>query len=165
MQSLIPSALALGLAALAAVFLAARRRSPPGATAERSAAAGVLALAVVIQSAHFLEEALTGFPGRLGDLFGLPGMPLWFFVGFNVLWIGIWIASVRGIRSGRAVAFFAAWFLAIAGMINGIAHPLMAVAGGGYFPGLVSSPLIAGVCVWLWVRLLRATRTGAMPTP
>lgn len=163
MQSLIPSAVALGLAALAALSLAAGRPSPPDAATERVAAARVLALAVVIQCAHFIEEALTGFHVRLGDLFGLPDMPLWLFVGFNVLWIGIWVASVWGIRSGRAFAFFAAWFLAIAGMINGIAHPLLAWAGGGYFPGLVSSPLVAGVCVWLWVRLHGATRAGATP--
>ena len=41
------------------------------------------------------------------------------------------------------LAALAAWFLAIAGMFNGIAHPLLALASGGYFPGLVSSPFIA----------------------
>ena len=52
----------------------------------------------------------------------------------------------------------AAWFLAIAGMFNGIAHPLLAVAAGGYFPGLASSPFIGAASVWLWFRLRSATR-------
>jgi hypothetical protein len=94
----------------------------------------------------------------LGDLLGLPGIPLSVFVVFNLMWLGIWVASVPGLRSARAAAFFAAWFLAIAGMFNGIAHPLLAIAAGGYFPGLVSSLFIGVVSVWLWLGLRRATR-------
>lgn len=56
------------------------------------------------------------------------------------------------------LAALAAWFLAIAGMFNGIAHPLLAIAAGGYFPGLVNSPFIGVASVWFWLRLLRATR-------
>lgn len=58
------------------------------------------------------------------------------------MWLGIWVLSVPGLRSARAFAFFAAWFLAIAGMVNGIVHPLLAIFVGVYFPGLVSSPFI-----------------------
>jgi hypothetical protein len=61
------------------------------------------------------------------------------------------------LRSARPAAFFAAWFLAIAGMFNGIAHPFLALAAGRYFPGLVSSPVIAAASVWLWLRLRDAT--------
>jgi len=116
-----------------------------------------------VQCVHFAEEAATGFHERLGALLGLPGMELSVFVVFNLVWIGIWVASVPGLRSARPAAFFAAWFLAIAGMINGIAHPLLALAAGGYFPGLVSSLLIGVASVWLWLRLRRATRSmGAL---
>ena len=86
-------------------------------------------------------------------------MPISLFVIFNLVWLGIWLASVPGLRSARKIAFFAAWFLAIAGMINGIAHPLLAIATGGYFPGLVSSPFVAVVCIVLWRRLRAATRS------
>ncbi|MBI2569230.1 MAG: hypothetical protein HYV63_19595 [Candidatus Schekmanbacteria bacterium] len=41
--------------------------------------------------------------------------------------------------------------------MNGIGHPLFAVASGGYFPGLITSPLIGVAGVVLWGRLLRAT--------
>ncbi len=78
------------------------------------------------------------------------------------MWLGIWVVSIPGLRSGRGVALFAAWFLAIAGMANGIAHPLLAVAAGRYFPGLLSSPVIGLASLWLWLQLRRATRTRSV---
>ena len=159
MLNLLPSIVILGLAALAAVILVRSRRSPPENVAERLAASHALALAVAIQSIHFTEEATTGFHEQLGPLLGLPGMPFSVFIAFNVMWLGIWVASIPGLRSSRAGAFFAAWFLAIAGMINGIAHPLLAIAAGAYFPGLVTSPFICIASVWLWLQLREATRT------
>ena len=158
MLSLLPSVFVLGLAALAALLLSLSRWSPPENVAERLAAARALALAVAAQGAHFAEETATGLHERLGALLGLPGIPLSQFVVFNVIWLGIWVASVPGLRSARAFAFFAAWFFAIAGMFNGVAHPLLAIADGGYFPGLVSSPLVGLAGVWLWLRLRDATR-------
>ena len=157
MLNLVPSIVALGFAALAAIVLVKRRVSPSGRLSERHAAARALGVAVAVQSVHFAEEAATGFHERLGAVFGLPGMQFSFFVAFNLMWLGIWVVSVPGVRSARAAAFFAAWFLAIAGMLNGVAHPLLAVAAGGYFPGLVSSPFIAVASVWLWLRLSAAT--------
>jgi hypothetical protein len=83
-------------------------------------------------------------------------MPLSFFVPVNVAWIVIWIVSIPFLRVGRRSAFFAAWFMAIAGMLNGVAHPIMAIASGGYFPGLITSPVIGLASVILWQRLQRA---------
>lgn len=117
MLNVLPSILVLGLAALAALRLVQSRRSPPENVAERLAAARALALAVGVQSVHFAEEAATGFHERLGALLGVPGIPLSVFVVFNLTWLGIWVASVPGLRSARAAAFFASWFLAIAGML------------------------------------------------
>jgi len=48
--------------------------------------------------------------------------------------------------------------LAIAGAANGVAHPLMSVAVGGYFPGLATSPLIGVLGVVLLRRLLAVTQ-------
>ena len=158
MLSLLPSILVLGLAALAALLLASNRPSPPENVAERFTAARALALATGIQALHFTEEAATGFHERLPALLGLPAMPFSFFILFNLAWLVIWVASIPGLRSSRTAAFFAAWFLAIAGIFNGVAHPLLAVAAEGYFPGLVSSPLIGAASVWLWLRLSKATQ-------
>jgi len=160
MLNFLPSMFVLGLAALAALLLVLGRCTPHENVAERRAAARALALAVVVQGIHFAEEAATGLHEQLPALFGLPSIPFSFFVIFNLAWLGIWVASVPGLLSARSDAFFAAWFLAIAGMFNGIAHPLLAIAGGGYFPGLVSSPFIGGASAWVWLRLRRATRPG-----
>jgi len=157
MLNLLPSIVALGLAALFAGYLAWQRRSPPERGVERNAAARALMLALIIQSIHFTEETATGFHDQLPALFGLPGIPFTAFVGFNLAWIAIWIMSVPGLRSARPAAFFAAWFLAIAGSINGIAHPLLALFSDGYFPGLFSSPFIGAASVLLLLKLRKAT--------
>jgi len=157
MLSLVPSIVVLGLAAFVALQLTLRRPSSTELTVERGAASQALALATAIQSGHFAEEWATDFHVRFPALFGLEPMPLSVFVAFNLTWIVIWIASVSLLRSAFKPAFFAAWFLAIAGILNGIAHPLMAVASGGYFPGLISSPFVGIVSVYLWIRLHGAT--------
>lgn len=157
MLSLVPSIVVLGLAAFAALELALRNSSPAEFVIERTTASRVLAVATAIQSGHFAEEWATDFHVRFPALFGLEPMPLSFFVLFNLTWIGFWIASIPLLRSGRKPAFFAAWFLAIAGMINSLAHPLMAVISGGYFPGLISSPFIGLASLKLWRRLHGAT--------
>lgn len=162
MLNLLPSILVLGLAALVALRLALTRDSPPERVAERSSAARALAVAVFIQAIHFAEETTTGFNERLGPLFGLPRMSLSIFLIFNIAWLVIWIVSIPGLKSSWTPAFFAAWFLAIAGVINGVAHPLMALAENGYFPGLVTSPFIGAASVWLWAQLRRATRETGM---
>jgi len=160
--SLLPSIVILGIAALAAMRQTLVYPSPPDQSEARSAAARALAATAVIQAAHFTEEALTDFPGRLGDLLGLPAMPMSFFLVFNLGWLAIWAASVPGLRSARLGAFFAAWFLAIAGIINGIAHPALSIASGAYFPGLLTSPFIGIAGIWLF-RKLKATPGSRVP--
>ena len=160
MLSLLPSFVVLGTAAVAAAGLAIVRPSPPERGGARRVAARALAIAAAAQALHFLEEATTGFRMQLGDVFGLPAMSLSFFAVFNVVWLLLWVASVPAVRRGHALGFFAAWFLAIAGMLNGVLHPAVAMGIGGYFPGLVSSPVIAVASVWLWIRLRQATAEG-----
>ena len=159
MLSVLPSVLVLGLAALAAATLAWTRSSPPEWASKRRVTAQTLALATAVQAIHFTEEAITDFPRRLGELLGLPAMPMSFFMVFNLAWIGIWLASIVAIRAAHRWAFFAAWFLAIAGMFNGIAHPMLAAASVGYFPGLWTSPAIALAGLWLASKLREATRS------
>ncbi len=160
MLSLVPSIAVLGLAALAALQLALRRQTSTELAMECAKASQMLAVATAIQAIHFAEEWATDFHITFPALFGLEPMPLSFFVTFNVTWIVVWIASVPLLLSGRKAAFFAAWFLAIAGVLNGIAHPLMAVASGGYFPGLFSAPFIGLASIFLWRRLLGATSSS-----
>ncbi len=153
---MLPSILVLSAVAVAALMVT-RARPVSENDSAKGAAAVALTVAVVVQSVHFAEETATGLHERLPALFGLSAMPFSVFVVFNVAWIGIWVASVPGLRFGRVAAFFAAWFLAIAGVLNGVAHPLLAVASGGYFPGLVTSPFIGLAGAFLWFRLRGAT--------
>ena len=154
--SFLPSIVVLGLVAAAAARLA-QKPTKDGQQPERGRAARVLCIATIVQGIHFIEEVSTGFHERLPALIGEPRMPLSIFVAFNLVWLIIWMASVPGLSDGRRGAFFAAWFLAIAGILNGIAHPLLALASNGYFPGLVTSPFIGAAGVWLCLSLRRAT--------
>ena len=158
--SALPSVVILGLAMLAAAGLA-RARSPAPDRGVRLRAAGALVVAVLVQALHLAEEATTGFHERFPALMGLPAMSFPLFLGFNLAWLGIWCASVPGVRAGRPLAYFAAWFLAIAGVLNGVGHPAFAIAVGGYFPGLFTSPLIALAAAWLAVCLLSASERPA----
>ena len=158
MWSVVPSVVVLGLVALFAAQLARQRSSPVEAADERTAASRMLGVATAIQAVHFAEEWATGFHVRFPALLGMDPMPLSFFVSFNVAWLAIWIASIPLVRQGRTPAFFATWFLAIAGMLNGVAHPAMAAISGGYFPGLITSPFIGLAGLMLWRRLKNATR-------
>lgn len=161
MLSVLPSVVVLGLVAIVALQLAQSRSSPIEAATERRYASTVLGIATTIQCAHFVEEWATEFHVRFPALLGLDPMPLSLFAAFNLAWIAFWIASIPLLRIGRRAAFFAAWFLAIAGVLNGIAHPMMAVSSGGYFPGLITSPLVGIAGVILWQRLQAATSEAA----
>lgn len=157
MLSAIPSVTVLGMVAIFAIRLAQRRSSPIEAATERFAASTVLGATTAIQGVHFAEEWSTGFHIQFPALMGLDPMPLSFFVTFNISWLAIWVVSMPLIRRGSSFAFFAAWFLAIAAMLNGVAHPIMALGSGSYFPGLLTSPLIGIAGVILWQRLREAT--------
>ena len=157
MESWVPSVVVLGLAALAAGRLALTRPSPPERAAERSAAAWAMAPATALQCLHFVEEALSGFHERFPETFGLPPIQFGAFVSFNLACIVVWLLSIRWLARGAPAAFFAAWFLAIAGTINLIGHPLLALSSGKYFPGLWTAPFVGGACVLLGTRLRAAT--------
>ena len=156
-MSYLPSIVVLGLVALVALRIARSRASREDRAEKRVAASKALGLATAVQSVHFGEEWATEFHIRFPALFGLEPMSLPVFVLFNLAWIAIWIASIPMLRTVHTFGFFAAWFLALAGMINAVAHPLMAIVSGGYFPGLISSPLIGVAAFCLWRRLNEAT--------
>ena len=107
---------------------------------------------------HTAEEFLTGFYVRFPELLGLSPWTPEFFVTLNVLWIGIWVLSAAGLRKGLRVALVPAWFLAIGMVLNGIAHPLLALRVGAYFPGLITSPVVGILGVALGRQLTELTQ-------
>jgi Protein of unknown function with HXXEE motif len=162
LRSLLPSAVVLGAFAGVAVFLTVTRGWAAGSAAHIRGAVNVTLLTISFQTMHFAEELLTGFRERFPALFDLPPMPLRFFVLFNLAWILVWSLCAWGLAARRRAALFPLWFLGIACIANGVAHPALSVLAGGYFPGLVTSPLVGVLGVLLLRRLARITHRGEL---
>jgi len=157
LRSILIGTAGLSTAGLAAVLVTVLRSRP----SEGVALVSVVRLgyfAVLVQSAHFVEEFATGFHVRFPELLSLEPWSPAFFALFNLGWLAIWLASCWGLPAQHPLAVAALWFLAIAGTVNGIAHPLLSVVSGGYFPGLVTSPFIGVVGALLARRLAKATQ-------
>jgi hypothetical protein len=156
LRSILVGTAGLSVAAVAALLLTLLR-PVTGDRACRERTAGIFLLGLAVQSLHFMEEFVTGFEQRFPALLGLPVWSERFFVAFNLVWISIWILSAVGLQRGYRAALFPVWFFAIAAMANGTAHPLLAVVAKGYFPGLITSPVLGVLGVLLWRRLQELT--------
>ncbi len=115
-------------------------------------------LGLGIQCLHSVEEFITGFHIRFPEFLGLTAWSAEFFVAFNLVWIAIWVFSGVALKEGLHAALFPIWFFAIGMTLNGVAHPLLSLVTGGYFPGLVTSPVVGIAGAVLLSRLLAATR-------
>ena len=124
----------------------------------RQRTARLFLVGLSVQCLHFTEEFVTRFQVRFPALLGFPAWSENFFVVFNLIWLSIWILSAVGLQNGHRLALFPVWFFAIAATVNGVAHPLLALMIRGYFPGLISSPVLGVIGVLLWQRLLALTR-------
>jgi len=78
------------------------------------------------------------------------------FVIANVLLIlaGVFCGAVL-VRPNRASAMGVAWFWAVLELGNGVSHTVMAIANGGYFPGVATAPFLLAASIYL-IRCLRA---------
>jgi hypothetical protein len=150
--------LGLWVALAAAVAVARARPLPPLSAAERRTLVILGLTACAVQAAHFCEELLTGFFTAFPRVLGLAVWNRGSFVAFNVTWLVVWVASVSAASRGRRFAEWPLWFLALALVVNGVAHPVLAVRAGAYFPGLVTSVfafLTGGVLLRWMVRVTR----------
>lgn len=154
----------LSAAALVALALTIVRRPRDGDLVNRERTERLFLAGLAAQCLHFMEEAITRFPDRFPVLFGLPAWSENFFVAFNLLWLSVWILSSLGLRMGYRAALFPIWFFAIASIANGVAHPILAVAVRGYFPGLITSPLVGAIGVLIWMRLKALTGSAIRQT-
>jgi hypothetical protein len=158
LRSILVGTAGLSVAAVVALLLTFLH-PPTGDRASRERTAGILLLGLAAQSLHFMEEFVTGFELRFPALLGLPAWSERFFVAVNLVWISVWILSAVGLQKGYRAALFPVWFFAIAAVVNGIAHPLLAGVARGYFPGLITSPVLGVLGVLLWLRLQELTRS------
>jgi len=158
LRSILVGTAGLSVAAVAALLLTLLR-PPTGDRTSRERTAAIFLLGLAVQSLHFMEEFVTGFEQRFPALLDLPAWSERFFVAFNLFWISLWILSAVGLQRGYRAALFPVWFFAIAAVANGVAHPVLAVIAKGYFPGLITSPVLGVLGVWLWLRLLALSRS------
>ena len=123
--------------------------------------AGLFLVGIAIQCLHFVEEFSTRLYEVFPPLLGLVPVPANVFVAFNLVWIGIWAVSAYGILRGVNAAYFPVWFFGLAMCLNGVIHPLLSIWTGGYFPGLITSPLSGLVGILVIRQLFRTTETAA----
>lgn len=146
----------LGLTALLAMSAALVWRRP----GTRSWALGPARMAVVanllLHALHLAEETVFGFHVRFPALLGLAPWPTPLFVGFNLVWVGVWASALVPAALGRGLGT-CCWFLALASIANAVAHPLLSLVTRGYFPGLLTAPLVGLAGVVLLRSLYRAT--------
>jgi len=154
----------LGLTpACAIALLLALFRRPSTSVALRRRVLPIFVVTLLFQTFHIAEEFATHFYSRFPLTFGLVPWPLSFFLAVNMSWLAIWSAAIFGLQVGARLAFFAAWFLALTAVANGIGHPLLSFEVRGYFPGLITSPLLGIAGAFLCVRLVAGTDRQWMP--
>jgi hypothetical protein len=124
-------------------------------------------LLVLVQAGHSVEEYVLRLwealaPARyVSGLLGLDPATGFAIVNSGLFLVGLacWLGPVRrGGALGRALA----WGWALAETANGVAHAGLAVAAGGYFPGLYTAPLLILAALRLILALgRRPRRSGA----
>ena len=165
LQSILIGTSALGAIALVALLLTIVRSVDNTDAIARDKVARLLMIGISVQCIHTVEEFITGFHEQFPQMLGLQAWSAEFFVTFNLFWISVWILSAVGVRSNFRPTFFPVWFFAIGMAGNGVAHPALAIAARGYFPGLFTSPFVATLGVILGLRLWKLTSLHTYNAP
>lgn len=121
-------------------------------------------LLLAAQAVHSIEEYWFRLydllaPARaVSDALGLHRPTGFIIANGALIGFGLWCYFAR-IRPGRPGARGLAWFWAVLELLNGLAHGALALAAGGYFPGVATAPvlLVAGLL------LILALRAGGRP--
>jgi hypothetical protein len=115
---------------------------------------------ILAQGAHSIEEYVTKLyevfaPARFVSGLVSSDLGLGFLVvNGSLVMFGLWCWAVP-VRSGWHGARGFMWFWTILEMSNGIGHSALALSRGGYFPGVVTAPLLLAFAVWLAILLIR----------
>ena len=115
---------------------------------------------VLAQGAHSVEEYVTRLyevfaPARFVSSLVSDDLAVGFLVVNAVLvTFGLWCWAFP-VRSGWHAARGLVWFWTILELGNGIGHLALAMSRGGYFPGVVTAPLLLLFAGWLAVLQTR----------
>ncbi len=92
--------------------------------------------ALAWQLLHFFEEFATGLQRELPALVGLEAWTDLRFLALNLCHYALFLlAAIALVLGFRPLTWFASFFVVVT-LLNGVAHPLLALVVGGYFPGL-----------------------------
>ena len=117
-------------------------------------------LLVLAQALHSVEEYAFRLydrfapAHRISDALGVDRATGFLAANAAFVLVGLawWSLAVRPQRrAGGGLA----WFWAVLEALNGLVHILLALAAGGYFPGLLTAPLLLGLAAALIARLSR----------
>jgi Protein of unknown function with HXXEE motif len=118
---------------------------------------------ILSQGAHSIEEYVTRLyevfaPARFVSSLVSHDLAVGFLVvNAALVTFGLWCWAVP-VRSGWHAAPGFVWFWTILELGNGIGHSALALSRGGYFPGVVTAPLLLLFSGWLAVIQTRHAR-------
>jgi Protein of unknown function with HXXEE motif len=121
---------------------------------------------VLAQAAHSAEEYIFKLydvfvPARFVSGLVSDDLPTGFaVVNIGLVAFGIWCYLAR-VRPAHISARQWVWPWVLVEGANGIGHPVIALARGQYFPGLLTAPLLLATSLYLGIRLVQAERLGA----
>jgi hypothetical protein len=109
---------------------------------------------ILAQAAHSIEEYLS----RLYEVFaparfisGVVSDDLatgFIIVNAALVLFGLWCYVAR-VRAGHRSATAWVWLWIVIEFGNGIGHPVLALARGAYFPGVITAPLLLALSIYL----------------
>ena len=120
---------------------------------------------ILAQGAHSIEEYVTKLyevfaPARFVSSLVSNELALGFLIlNTALVTFGLWCWAVP-VRSGWQAARGLVWFWTILELGNGIAHSALALSRGGYFPGVVTAPLLLLFAGWTAVLQVSGPRSS-----
>ena len=120
---------------------------------------------ILAQGAHSIEEYVTKLyevfaPARFVSSLVSNDLALGFLIlNTALVTFGLWCWAVP-VRSGWQAARGLVWFWTILELGNGIAHSALALSRRGYFPGVVTAPLLLLFAGWTAVLQVSGPRSS-----
>lgn len=117
-------------------------------------------LAIALQLIHFTEEYLTGFTTKLPKILGGEPYPVDYWLTFNMIAYAIFIlGGIALFKKMKEWMIIPVFFILIGVLFNGVAHLLLAVYVGGYFPGLFTALIYLVLGPLLLLKINEITKT------
>jgi hypothetical protein len=113
---------------------------------------------ILVQAAHSIEEYTHRLwevlaPARfLSGLFSSDLASGFIIVNLAIVAFGLWCYLLRIRPDHPSARGFVVFWILIEG-VNGVGHAAMALAAGGYTPGLATAPLLLALAVYLSIIL------------